>query len=272
VKRGGPLKRSALQPGAKSLERGSTFASRGGQLSREPRGQQRPARVAARGRLHGTCICGCKQPAVARHHCIYEQELRRVYRARRVPPMRGGLEVDADWVALCDDPRNLVLVAFDCHSAHHGRSRPYPLAMLPDSVFEFAAEVLGLRAHDYLRRRYGGSDSRLDALLDVVSYDVRSMPGAAAMKRVAILCSRPACGHGPGRHEAGGACQDCACTAFTLEDITPPPLTRCSGCGRRPRAQSWHRDKPWGNHLSWCPRQGQPPDAPEREPAHETRR
>lgn len=30
------------------------------------------------------------------------------------------------------------------------------------------------------------------------------------MKRVVIVCSRPACSHGPGRHIAGGGCMDCA--------------------------------------------------------------
>lgn len=36
MKRGGPLQRSALKPGAKSLERGSTFASRGDGMGRKP--------------------------------------------------------------------------------------------------------------------------------------------------------------------------------------------------------------------------------------------
>ncbi len=66
--------------------------------------------------------------------------------------------------ALVSDPRNLVPVAAQCHGAHHGRSVPYELSMLPDSVFEFAAEVLGPRAHGYLRRRYVGRDPRLDEL------------------------------------------------------------------------------------------------------------
>lgn len=56
-------------------------------------------------------------------------------------------------------------MAFDCHLAHHGRSRVLPLERLPDSVFAFAVELLGPAAFDYLRRRYGGEDVRLDALL-----------------------------------------------------------------------------------------------------------
>lgn len=126
-------------------------------------------RTASRGarsreRLRGVCICGCKKPAVARHHCIYEQELRRIVADGRLTRMALPAPDRALLTALVSDPRNLVPVAFDCHGAHHGRSRPYPLAMLPDSVFEFAAEVLGPRAHGYLRRRYAGRDPRLDEL------------------------------------------------------------------------------------------------------------
>jgi hypothetical protein len=77
---------------------------------------------------------------------IYQQELER----------RGGDP---------DDPRNHVPVAFACHGNHHGRSRPFPLERLPDAVYEFAAELMGPAAFDYLRRRYSGEDARLDALL-----------------------------------------------------------------------------------------------------------
>lgn len=64
------------------------------------------------------------------------------------------------------DVRNLVPLCPAAHAAHHNRSRPLRLAVLPDSVFEFAAEVLGAgRAFEYLRRRYVGEDARLDALL-----------------------------------------------------------------------------------------------------------
>jgi hypothetical protein len=64
------------------------------------------------------------------------------------------------------DLRNLVDVAHDCHGAHHARARPLPLWRLPDSVFEFARELLGAgKAYEYLRRRYCGADPRLEALL-----------------------------------------------------------------------------------------------------------
>lgn len=94
------------------------------------------------------CFCGCGNRAVHRHHVVYVQELRRA----------GGSPRDR---------RNLVLVAHDCHGGHHNRSHPYALRVLPDSVFEFAAEVLGPGpAFEYLKRRYSGDDVRLDALLE----------------------------------------------------------------------------------------------------------
>lgn len=68
------------------------------------------------------------------------------------------------------DGRNLVLIAHDCHGAHHSRARPLPLRVLPDSVFEFAAELMGAEAaFEYLRRRYTGKDPRLEALLSAAS-------------------------------------------------------------------------------------------------------
>lgn len=93
------------------------------------------------------CICGCGQRAVHLHHCVTRQELRK----------HGG---DAD------DERNLVPVAFACHGAHHGRSRPLPVHVLPSSVFDFAAEVMGPgAAYEYIARTYDGTDLRLERLL-----------------------------------------------------------------------------------------------------------
>jgi hypothetical protein len=41
-----------------------------------------------------------------------------------------------------------------------------PLALLPDAAYAFAADTFGAAAYDYLRRRYVGEDSRLDAILN----------------------------------------------------------------------------------------------------------
>lgn len=93
------------------------------------------------------CICGCGQRFHQRHHAVYRQHLR----------FYGGHAKDA---------RNLVPVAFDCHSAHHNGSKRFRLHMLPDSVFEFAAELMGPgAAYEYLKRHYDGSDMRLELLL-----------------------------------------------------------------------------------------------------------
>jgi hypothetical protein len=91
------------------------------------------------------CVCGCGQRSVHRHHAVYRQELRK----------HGGDP---------NDPRNLVPVAFDCHGAHHSGAKRLLLSMLPDSVYEFAGEVLGEAAPGYLARYYRGDDPRLDAL------------------------------------------------------------------------------------------------------------
>jgi hypothetical protein len=93
------------------------------------------------------CIDGCGQRAHHLHHVVYRQHLRR----------HGG---DVK------DPRNLVPMAFDCHGAHHSGARRLRLAMLPDSVYEFATELMGAGlAYETLGRYYGGDDPRLDALL-----------------------------------------------------------------------------------------------------------
>ena len=93
------------------------------------------------------CICGCGKRAVHEHHAVYQQH---IYRA-------GGN---------AEDIRNLVPVAFECHELHHKRARTLELRMLPDSVYEFAAELYGREgAWSYLRRYYVGEDWRLEELL-----------------------------------------------------------------------------------------------------------
>lgn len=106
------------------------------------------------------CFCGCGARAVAEHHVIYRQELRWVARRRARDLPRVSLK------ALVEDPRNLVPVGLGCHRAHHDRRQPFSLRKLPDSVYEFAAEVLGPGpAYVYLSKRYAGHDERLDALV-----------------------------------------------------------------------------------------------------------
>jgi hypothetical protein len=99
------------------------------------------------------CVCGCGRRAGHDHHVITRQELR-----RRVSPERS-------YRSLQTDRRNIVRVAFDCHFDHHAQMRPFDLRCFPDAVFEFAGELLGAYAYDYLSRYYAGHDPRLDALL-----------------------------------------------------------------------------------------------------------
>lgn len=94
------------------------------------------------------CACGCWTPAVHLHHVVYAQAVKR---------FGGDIH----------DERNLIPLAFACHGNHHSRSRTLPLEVLPDSVFEFAAELMGPGgAYEYLKRVYVGADPRLDALIE----------------------------------------------------------------------------------------------------------
>lgn len=114
------------------------------------------------------CVCGCGARAVQQHHVVTRARLRDVAKeAARADP--GGPDWETRWGVLCASKRNLVPVSVRCHMEHHAsgvRQRRLRLAALPDSVFEFAAEVLGPeRAYSYLGRRYVGSDMRLEFLL-----------------------------------------------------------------------------------------------------------
>lgn len=104
----------------------------------------------------GLCICGCGDDAVHDHHVISRQRLKR--------ECDGDAALYGRWER---DRRNLVAMSSGCHfGSQHNRTAPLPLVKLPDSVFEFAVEVLGHGpAYNALRRDYAGEDPRLDALL-----------------------------------------------------------------------------------------------------------
>lgn len=105
------------------------------------------------------CFCGCRDRAVHSHHVVTKEEIKRVHRTT----LREG-HASRPLKVLLADERNLVPAAHVCHGSHHAASQRYRLDMLPDSVFEFASELLGIRAHAWLARRYQGEDARLDAL------------------------------------------------------------------------------------------------------------
>jgi hypothetical protein len=77
----------------------------------------------------------CPSRAVHFHHVVYRQHIRGV----------GG---DVD------DPRAVMPLCFSCHGDHHARCRVLPRSCLPAAAVEFAHEVLGAWADDYLARRY----------------------------------------------------------------------------------------------------------------------
>lgn len=80
-----------------------------------------------------------------RHHIVFRQHVRRA----------GGDE---------NDPRNQIGLCRPCHSRLHFDVE-FPVGLLPDSAFEFAAELLGPGpAYEYIYRRYEGRDARLEAL------------------------------------------------------------------------------------------------------------
>lgn len=115
------------------------------------------------------CICGCGSKRVQGHHVVYKQALRAVVsREHKAKSVSGPPDLIRE-MTLINDSRNIVPVGVTCHAAHHNRSRPLTLDVLPDSVFEFAGEVLGAYGYDYLRRRYSGEDARLDALLELAA-------------------------------------------------------------------------------------------------------
>ncbi len=87
---------------------------------------------------------------MVQHHVVYAQTVRK----------HGG----DIWA-----PENSMTVCQTCHQRQHEpfhQARRIPLRALTDANYEFARELLGAYAYDYLRARYSGSDPRLDAILE----------------------------------------------------------------------------------------------------------
>jgi len=156
MKRGAPLKRSALKPGAKSLERGSTFASRG---SLKRSGMPRTAALAsppARRRelpgergwtqrvfeLHGDRCVVCGRKAVHAHHVTGKDVILRATHLS-VPERE----------ALAFDERQGCPVCFQCHMDHEAAAHRIPFDRLPAGAVEWALEH-GFRSRVMDRRVY----------------------------------------------------------------------------------------------------------------------
>jgi hypothetical protein len=59
------------------------------------------------------------------------------------------------------DPRNALRLAAQAHLDHHSGAHRIALTALTDQNIEYAFELMGPRAFDYLRRHYDGEDPRL---------------------------------------------------------------------------------------------------------------
>jgi cytochrome c553 len=70
----------------------------------------------------------------AAHHVVYRQHL----------------PAEHEW-----DTRNALPLCADCHERHHNASRRIAVSCLEPQNLEFAREVLGDYADDYLARYYG---------------------------------------------------------------------------------------------------------------------
>lgn len=87
------------------------------------------------------------------HHVVYQQEC-----------VRAGAPEHS--------PRNVLrvctVVPGGCHQSHHAGTRwKIPLLALRECNIAFAEQYLGAgRAYNYLTRHYGGSDPRVEALLE----------------------------------------------------------------------------------------------------------
>lgn len=102
------------------------------------------ARQAFRDFAKGKACAKCRTRRAAHsHHVVYEQELSR----------RGA----ALW-----DTRNALPLCFHCHNEHHKpgvrSDMRVPLGSLRPENINYAAEVLGDYAMDYLHKRYGTHD------------------------------------------------------------------------------------------------------------------
>jgi hypothetical protein len=114
------------------------------------------------------CICGCRGPAAHRHHVVTKEEIKKAWRSLHRASAAPAPELPwRSLLAALKDERNLVPMRFECHGAHHRRQQVLPLRVLPDSVFEFARDLMGGGpAFVWLARTYAGDDPRLDALLE----------------------------------------------------------------------------------------------------------
>lgn len=152
MKRGGPTRKKGL----------SRTRLRSGKRKVEPPTPEEKARLDAERMAFKLAAAAQVVCAVCRrggsfdaHHVIEKQELER--RGLWKWDTRGALR-------LCKG-------ALGCHDQHtyKGGDSRVPLAKLTSTNIDYAFEVLGAFAYDYLKRRYYGEDPRLERRLEEAS-------------------------------------------------------------------------------------------------------
>ena len=137
------MKSSALGPGRKSIERGSTFKRKTGRrmptIEKVAMARAQQWKEPLRG---GICEApDCDHPAEHAHHIIEKAQLKKI-----------GADL---W-----DPRNRLAICADCHANHHNASHRLPLPPRSHPVWGFAKD-LGLEW--WLLRYYEWPESRFRA-------------------------------------------------------------------------------------------------------------
>jgi 5-methylcytosine-specific restriction endonuclease McrA len=106
---------------------------------KQPDELERMADFKAAADAQGCCqVCGSRTALVA-HHVVTRNHVER----------EGGDAWDTrNAIPLCSGPSG-------CHAAHHNRTRPIPLSVVPAETLEFANELLGAGpAGAYFERYY----------------------------------------------------------------------------------------------------------------------
>lgn len=67
-----------------------------------------------------------------------------------------------------DDRRNALRLSPDVHANHTTKTTKVPMRCLTDANIEYAFEVMGIRAVDYLARHYEGTDPRYERASQLV--------------------------------------------------------------------------------------------------------
>jgi hypothetical protein len=141
VKRGAPLKRRSPLKAKKGLKRTALKAG--------SRRRSTPKRW-LNAKAKRCALCG-RRKGLTQHHVVYEQHVRK----------HGGDPFD---------PRDGLTVCLDEHNRHHdGSAWKIPVARLRPDNLQFALELLGDYAADYLARHYDGTPAEIQARLLTVA-------------------------------------------------------------------------------------------------------